>query len=105
MIPTPLELLEDQIRAAAASRRYRDVARMVPEYGQAVRAFMQSLPEGDARAAEAARTLHESINWSLAMLHAARFACAAELRCVATATRYARPCGFRERPASIHLEA
>ena len=66
---------------------------------------MQSLPEGDARAAEAARTLHELINWSLAMLHAARFACAAELRCVATATRYARPCGFRERPASIHLEA
>jgi len=100
-----LERLENEIRGAAASRRYRDVARLVPEFGEGVRAYVRSLPESDPRGAEAASKLQELLSWSLAMLQAARFACATELRRAATATRYARPCGGRERPVSVHLDA
>ena len=105
MIPTTPERLEKEIRTAAAGRRYREVARLVPEYGEAVRAYVRSLPKGDPRAAVAVRQLNDLFSWTLAMLYAARFACAAELRRVATATRYARSYAGRTRNTSVRLEA
>jgi hypothetical protein len=105
MMPSRFEQLEKEICAAAAGRRYREVARLVPEYGEAVRAYVRSLPKGDPRAAVAVRQLDDLFSWTLAMLHAARFACAAELRRVATATRYARSYAGRERNFSLRLEA
>jgi len=88
MIPPLLEQLEKKLRAAAACRRYQEVTRLATEFGQAVRAYAQSLPKGDRRAAEAARST-----------------CLAELRRVTTANRYASPCGEPRRAAAIHLDA
>ena len=93
MIPPRLEQLEAKLRAAAACRRYQEVARLAAEFGEAARSYAQALPKGDPRAAEAARKLDEVLSWALVMMQAARSACAAGLRRVTTANRYARRYG------------
>jgi hypothetical protein len=105
MIPPRLEEIERKLRDAAARRRYPEVARLAREFGEATRAYAQSLPKGDPRGAEAARKLADVLSWTLVMMRAARSSCAAELRRVATATRYSRPYGNPSPPASINLDA
>jgi len=88
-----LEQLDRELRQAATSKRYQDVVRLAAEFGEAVKAFAQSLPQGDPRAAEAGRKLSELLSWALVMMQAARSNCLADLRRVATANRYSRRCG------------
>jgi hypothetical protein len=100
-----LEQLEAELRGAAASRRYKETARVAVEFGEAVRAYEQTLPDNDPRAGEAARKLDEALSWALLMLKAARAACAEELRRVTTARRYVRACAKPGRTAGVRLDA
>jgi hypothetical protein len=104
MIPSRLERLDAELRSAAASRRYAETTRLAAEFGKAVRSYMQTLPNTDPRVGEAARKLDESLAWSLLMMKAARSSCAAELRRVATASRYVQPCGAPGRTAGVRLD-
>ena len=106
MIPPYLEQLEEQVRHAAASRQYREVAPRIDAFAGSVRAYVQSLPKGDPHRAEAARRVIDLLSWSLVMLQGARASCAAELRQVVTADRYSRR--NREpvvRPARFYMDA
>ena len=105
MIPPRLERLEKELRHAAASRRYREVARWAAEFGEAARAYAETRPPGDPRAAEAALKVDGLLSWALVMMQAARAACAAQLRQVDTATRYSRRCGQPGRAAAVNLDA
>jgi hypothetical protein len=105
MIPQRVEQLEVELRRAAASRRYADVPRLAAKFGEAARAYAQTLPKGDPRAGEAARKLNETLSWTLLMMQAARAACAAELRRVTTATRYVRPFGEPAKTVGVRLDA
>jgi hypothetical protein len=105
MIPPGLEQQERELRAAAAARQYPEVARLAVVFGQAVRAYTEALPKGDPRVAEAARRLDEVLSWALVMLQGARGACAAELRRVTTANRYARTYPETGRTTALHVDA
>jgi len=105
MIPQRLEQLESELRQAAACRQYQQVGSLAGEIGEAVRAYIQTLPQRDPRCAEAARGLDDLLSWALVMMQAARSDCATELRMVTTATGYGRS---RREPAgksAIHLDA
>jgi hypothetical protein len=104
MMTPRLEQLERKLRQAAASRRYEEVGRLAGEFGEAVQAFVQTLPEGDARATKAARKLIDLLSWALVMMQAARATCLADLRRVATANRYSRRCDEPGR-GSVQLDA
>jgi hypothetical protein len=105
MMPPRLERLESELRQAAACRRYREAVRLATEFGEAARAYAQTLPRGDPRAAEAARKVDSLFSWALVMMQAARAACAAQLRQIETATRYSRRCGEPGRAAAVNLDA
>jgi hypothetical protein len=105
MIPQRLDRLESELRRAAACRRYREVARLATEFGEAARAYAQTLPKGDPRAVEAERKVDSLLSWALVMMQAARTACAAQLRQVETATRYSRRRGEPGRAAAVNLDA
>lgn len=104
MLAPHLQQLEKKLRSAAASRRYKDTTRLAVEFGEAVRAFVRALPKGDPRAFEAERRLLDVLAWALVMTQAARSTCLADLRRVATANRYSRPCG-EPSTASLQLDA
>jgi hypothetical protein len=105
MTPSRLEQLENELRDAAQYRRYREVTRLSSEFAEAVRAYAQTLPKGDRRAAAAGRKLDGVLAWALVLMHAARANCLAELRRVTMANRYTHPCGEPGRTAAIHLDA
>jgi hypothetical protein len=105
MMPPRLERLESELRQAAACRRYGEAVRLATEFGEAARAYAQTLPRGDPRAAEAARKVDSLFSWALVMMQAARAACAAQLRQIETATRYSRRCGEPGRAAAVNLDA
>lgn len=90
MIPQRLKELEGELRRAAACRQYRQVGSLAEEFGEAVRAYTDTLPPGDPRRAEAARGLDDLLSWALVMMRAARSDCATRLRMVTTATGYGR---------------
>jgi hypothetical protein len=102
-MPPPLDRIEDELRRAAASRRYPDVTRLAAEFGKAAEAKVQDLPQGDPRAAEVARKLDDLLSWALVMMKAARSDCAAELLRLNTATIYNHPIG--ERAPAVRLDA
>jgi len=100
-----LERMEQELRLAAAARRYDEVVRLAAQFGEAVQALVQALPEGDPRAAEAARKLMDLLSWALVMMQAARSACLADLRRVATANRYSHRSSEPGRVAAVQLDA
>jgi len=104
MTASHLDQLERKLRHAAAARRYKDVARLTVELGEAVLAFTGTLPKGDPRAAEAESKFMGVLSWALVMMQAARSTCLADLRRVATAHRYSRRCAGPGR-ASVQLDA
>jgi DNA repair ATPase RecN len=104
MIPSRLEELETELRAAAASRRYAETARLAAEFCKAQRAYAQTLPKADPRRAEAARKLDDILSWALLMLKMARATCAAELRRVTTAGRYAGACRQPGQTTGVRLD-
>jgi hypothetical protein len=104
MIPSRLERLEAELRGAAASRRYAETTRLAAEFGEAVRSYMQTLPKADPRVREAEAKLDDALSWALLMLKAARASCAAELRRVTTAGRYAGASRQPGRTAGVRLD-
>jgi NTP pyrophosphatase (non-canonical NTP hydrolase) len=105
MMPPLLEQLEKKLRAAARCRRYPEVTRLTAEFGEAVRAYAQSLPKSDPRVEEAARKLDDVLSWALVMLYAARSSCLAELRRVTAANRYSRRYSEQSSVAGVRLDA
>ena len=105
MSPSRLEQLEVALRAAAASRRYEEVPLLAAEFGDAVRAYAQTLPQGDPRAAAAGAKLIDLLSWALMMMQAARSTCLSELRRVTTANRYASSHNRPGPPAAVNLDA
>ncbi|MGD0775745.1 MAG: hypothetical protein ABSC05_23265 [Candidatus Solibacter sp.] len=99
-----MDRLEKDLRRAAACRQYKEVARLAAEIGEVAREHAQDMRRGDSHAAESARKLYDLLSWALVMMQAARSACAAELRLVTTATRYARPSGATGRTAAVSLD-
>jgi hypothetical protein len=105
MISPHLAQLERTLRGAVAGRRYPEVARTATEFTEAVRAYAQTLPQGDSRAAEAGRRLGEGLSWALVMMQAARSGCIAELRRVTAADRYSRRYSESGRVGAVQLDA
>ena len=104
MTPARLEQLEAELCGAAASRRYAETARVAADFGEAVQAYAQALPDNDPRASEAARKLDDALSYALLMLKAARASCAEEFRRIAAASRYAGACRQPGRTACVRLD-
>jgi len=100
-----LERLEKELRRAAASRQYTDVARLAAEFGEAVQGLTKALPKGHPRAAEAERKLVDLLSWAIVLMQAARSTCLANLRQVGTANRYSRRIGEPGRLTGVQLDA
>jgi hypothetical protein len=105
MMPPHLQQLEEKVRYAAACRRYMAIGRLASEFAEAVRAYAQTLPKGDPRAAQAGRKVIDLFSWALVMVQGERAACATELRRVTAATRYSRRAAEPARAAGIQLDA
>jgi len=75
----PLEHIEEELRKAVQSRRYREVERLLVVYCDAARARFQSLAPSDPGAREIQRAVEQLLEWTGRMLRAGRESIALEL--------------------------
>ena len=82
------ETLEAQLRAAAESRQYADVERLVVEYCAAARSHVGCLSQGSAGAQEAMASVLGTLQWTNRMLQTGREQIVLELNRLPRLKRY-----------------
>ncbi len=88
MISETLFRIENDFRHAVETHAYADVERLVVAFCETAAVEIRLLPKDDPNAEQIIRRVHENLDWSRAILYAARASHQDELRLVPFLQRY-----------------